>query len=637
MKSVSESARAARRCRVFRSRMVSTITRAVASWSTLFGVAAPLFNPPRDSCTAVQKSAKEFLGSCPSAVEEERMAFQSIKKLLPDSCRCMEKTLLTGVADGLQGSPCLLPPGYIRFCRTVTSRLFPKGWDAGTYEDECLTCSPSLSGTTDSCRRDGGSLGTDIDHHSFLEVVLGQVPFEFDQPEAQLIVVQSAGKPRPLTKFSSESLVLKPLHKSIYNRLSRFRWLCRGDLDDSKMKKAGFSKKEGEVLVSGDYKGATDNLPIEVAEAILDELLANAVSVPKDVKRYASAILRPFVWNLEADLSFVPTVGQMMGSYLSFPLLCLQNYTAFSWSAKLEGLKVKDVPLLINGDDILFQSRPSFAPRWMSTVQQLGLEVERTKTSVDAEFGSLNSTLVRWAGVDLRVIPTFRFGMLRRADDFSSLSETFQSFLRGRKSSLRFRAAREFFRWHLPTLRSTRLTLVEMGFRGLLAWRMGVLFDFPAHRTQFKVPALPKKHNVIFSSEKVTFVSEESLSDELKKMNGREMAAWKFGISWRFVESEYTSRCIRRAIALSEIRGSRGPCFKEMKAPGFGVRVSPLTRKEWQGLFLVKKERAVESYPLFSDILSLQRLEDYDEDPPPPYVMAEADDVVGESLSRKTK
>jgi len=567
------------------------------------------------------------------------MAFQSIKKLMPDSCRCMDSTLLRGVADGLQGSPCSLPPGYISFCRKVTSRLFPKGWDSGLYENECLSCSPSLSGTIDSNRKEGGSLGTDIDHSSFLDVVTGVQRFELPRPEAQLMVVQSAGKPRPLTKFSSESLVLKPLHKSIYNRLSQFRWLCRGDLDDRKLSRAGFSAKEGETLVSGDYKGATDNLPIEVAEAILSELLKNAVCVPQDVRAYAMLILRPLVWNLEEGLSFVPSVGQMMGSYLSFPLLCLQNYTAFSWAARSEGIKVSEIPLLINGDDILYQSKPSFAPVWMSVVSQLGLEVERTKTSVDPSFGSLNSTLVRWVGVNLRVIPTFRFGMFRRADDVSSLPDTFRSFLRGRKSSLRFKAAREFFRWHLPVLRSTRLTLPELGFRGLLAWRMGVLFDFPVHRSAFSVPRLPKKHNVIFSSEKVTFVSEATLSAELKEMNGREMAAWKFGVSWRCVESEYTSQCIRRCMALSAIRGSSGPCFKELLAPGFGVRVSPLSRREWQDEFLAQKECREESYPLFSDILCLQRLEDYDEGPPPPYadVCLEADVVVGESLRKEVK
>jgi hypothetical protein len=115
---------------------------------------------------------------------------------------------------------------------------------------------------------------------------------------SSLTVVQSAGKPRPLSKFSADAIHLRPLHKAIYDKLSREKWLCRGDFTTDTLQRAGFSFCEGETLTSGDYKSATDNLSIEVAEAILDELLRSTVSVPGSMKAYAMKILRPVLFSL---------------------------------------------------------------------------------------------------------------------------------------------------------------------------------------------------------------------------------------------------------------------------------------------------------------------------------------------------
>jgi len=189
------------------------------------------------------------------------------------------------------------------------------------------------------------------------------------------------------------------------------------------------------VLVSGDYASATDNLPISVATIILEEARKNALYVPDSVWEYAFKILRPLVRFRDGDTglydTFQVTSGQMMGSYLSFPLLCAQNFLAFRWARKQYGLKSR-VPLLINGDDILFQS-PSrgFADSWMNVVGELGLEVERSKTSVSQEFGTLNSTLLRWFGGRLRVSPTLRYGMLRPREFLNGIGRDFASFVRG--------------------------------------------------------------------------------------------------------------------------------------------------------------------------------------------------------------
>jgi hypothetical protein len=353
------------------------------------------------------------------------------------------------------------------------------------------------------------------------------------------MVVQSAGKPRPLTKFSEDCLTLKPLHKALYDRLSVLGWVCRGDLTAEKLDKAGFVRGEGE-LVSGDYKSATDNLPLAVAEEVLKVALRNATRVPEGIAEYAMRVLRPLF--LYSGEEIEVSSGQQMGSLLSFPLLCAQNYFAFRWAVRKHfGANVR-MPVLINGDDILFQCKdPSFFGSWVKVVGAVGLEVERTKTSVAEDYGSLNSTLLRWKSGLLRVVPTLRFGMLRAQPFANSLPRSLHQFASpGLPIDVRYRAGVEFTKWHLRTILRTNLAPHELGFSGRFAWRVlrvgGALRAVkrrmdtnPADSLSSSLPSLPCPHNVVMTSDDVEWVP--SLTKEEEKMNSRELAAWK----WRKV------------------------------------------------------------------------------------------------------
>jgi hypothetical protein len=485
---------------------------------------------------------KQLLQQCPSFNQEEVMAFQSIKKLLPASCKCQEEGFLDGLMESMVRSPRNLPFGYMKFVEREVSRLFPCGWD-DTYREHCYTTSPPLSSTLESGRKAGGCLTTAIDQSDYLSAVLGtSVPPElssFTRP----MVVQSAGKPRPLTKFSEDSLLIKPLHKAIYDRLSRQKWLCRGDVKSETLDKAGFRVGLG-VLVSGDYKSATDNLPLEVAETVLKVILRKSSRVPEGIREYAQRILRPCF--ARAGEVVEVTSGQQMGSLLSFPLLCIQNYLAFKWANRQSSQG--DVPLLINGDDILFQtSDPLFTKEWMRVVGEVGLEVEQTKTSVAMGYGSLNSTLLKWRSGRLRVVPTLRFGMLRSMPLANSLSQSFSSFAcAGLPAQVRFNAGLEYLKWHAPLIRRTGLAPNELGFRGRFAWRcflkVGLLrnqkrriADDPLATFDKSLPAAPCPHNIILTKSVVEWVP--SLSKEEEMMNRREMAAWKWSIRESFQQS----------------------------------------------------------------------------------------------------
>lgn len=597
-------------CRASMARTRLLVQRATTTWCQIYSLPSVEFRSNAKSCTELAGDVKKFLANCPSDDEAEKMAFQSIKKLLPASCKCQERDLVIGLSELLSKPSGPLPAHYLAFVRSTISSLFRKGWDSGLYDDRCRLVSANLSGTTDSPRREGGCLGAINDHVSLIDAVTGRVPYDVPKIEAMLMVVQSAGKPRPLTKFSSSEVCLEPLHKAIYSRLSKNRWCCRGDPTSEKLSRAGF--RRGGILVSGDYRSATDNLPLEVAELILEAILENSVSVPDSVKEHARRVLRPTLWNLDYDLSFQISRGQMMGSFLSFPLLCLQNFLCFDWARREAGLD--RMPLLINGDDILFEtSDEEFPKRWMEVVGLLGLEVERTKTSVSTSFGSLNSTLFRWGEDDLLyVVPTLRFGMLRPAEFPNSLGTSFDSFVRGQPTEIRWRAARAFFSWHLCLMKSVRLQPDELGFRGGLAFRMSRIFGLLANDDSVVVPPRPPiSHNVVLSSDEVSMVPAIEMTEELVELNNREMASWKFRVD--FVDSRFRAG-LRYCLALSRVR-----------QPLTVVRIEPVRYFlsddfSWRRLrkrFFRSREDGKGLIPVFDRVLQSQNTEEWE--PPPPY------------------
>jgi hypothetical protein len=533
-----------KRCRVFQQRTVDCIERSVASWRSISGVALPGLVWERGSCSDLARRVKSFLSQ--EVVDDPalQMGFQSIKKLLPDSCRCMESGLLNDLVSRLGEPPRSLPQGYLSFVKSEVRRLFPKGWDS-PYERYCLQTCPPLGACVEASRSQGGSLSVLKDQSWYLRGVLHGEGRLCPYYAGELLVVQSAGKPRPLSKFPAESIFLKPIHKLIYGNLSKRKWLLRGRPTSAVLDRAGFV--EGEELVSGDYKSATDNLPIEVMEVALGEMLSTARFIPENVKELALRACRPILFSESESLEV--TRGQMMGSLLSFPFLCLQNYLSFRWALSRNGIR-GHVPVLINGDDILFQKTGFFQP-WLEVVSRVGLEVEATKTSVELGWGTINSTLLRWDDSG-HLVPVWspRFGMFRPADYPGLLGKSFLDFLDGCPKALRYRAGREWFFWHLGELRSSSVSLPSLGFRGLLAKRLASQFhllDKPA--VNYPRPAVT--HHVGFSGDFVCQVPLDAVDPDLIFQHSIEVAAAMWSCGWAPADRtrEAILSCLDRTLA----------------------------------------------------------------------------------------
>jgi hypothetical protein len=92
-----------------------------------------------------------------------------------------------------------------------------------------------------------------------------------------------------------------------------------------------------------------------------------------------------------------------MGNLLSFPLLCLTNYLAFRFA-----IRRADVPVRINGDDIVFRCKPEEYERWKEVIGSSGLVLSEGKTFVDRTFFSLNSCLFSSGSKRVKIVPFIR-------------------------------------------------------------------------------------------------------------------------------------------------------------------------------------------------------------------------------------
>nr|QXN75330.1 MAG: RNA-dependent RNA polymerase [Grapevine-associated botourmia-like virus 1] len=152
-----------------------------------------------------------------------------------------------------------------------------------------------------------------------------------------------------------------------------------------------------------------------------------ARSIPRGIALHA---LSTFSSLLECDGDVRQQArGQLMGQLLSFPLLCLSNYLTFKFSVR------RDVPVLINGDDIVFRARPDEVDHWRENVGKSGLVLSAGKTLIHNRFFSLNSCMFD-AGRKVTWVPFVRAKALwgsseRECEKISSISSRFYSFAVG--------------------------------------------------------------------------------------------------------------------------------------------------------------------------------------------------------------
>lgn len=206
----------------------------------------------------------------------------------------------------------------------------------------------------------------------------------------------------------------KSLH-SIMRRIPAFRLIgrpaCPTDLIDLVVK-----KKEDSYWISGDYKASTDNVSgvmglmymAYLVEDLDDDDIATYLSVfgyhwityPADkrmFRRYkAGKMSYDEFEEYMQSLNVLQTNGQLMGSILSFPILCLLNLSLYlrvraEHSGRFD-FELEMSRVLINGDDILFVGTSDEYKTFVRLGDELGLSTSVGKTYVHPRYANVNST-----------------------------------------------------------------------------------------------------------------------------------------------------------------------------------------------------------------------------------------------------
>jgi hypothetical protein len=400
-------------------------------------------------------------------------------------------------------SPKALPPGYLAHVRRITKKIFKRAWDCA-YANRVAHFIPPISSALQASRKSGGARSFWVGRRDdFLKQSLhgpdpDLLPEDF---VVRYMNVECDGKTRGVTVADAQQHLLGPLHRTIYDRLSKESWLLRGEAKPSSF--AAFEARKGEVYVSGDYTSATDNLPLEVAEVILQTMRKTSRCVPDTIWDWALRSLRAKVQYEDLNVLLDQVQGQLMGNLLSFPLLCIQNYAAFRWVCP------GSVPVYINGDDIVFRAPRAMATAWCDTVKSLGLELCVGKTLVNSRVFSLNSTffLGHFSG-RIQRLPVLRPACLSRvAETPHSIGAACGSFLRGFVGEARVRAETLYLKCRAKlivasgrsVLRDLRApvsfeALVRSGLLRREAWYLSsdVINPLPLDKLRMEVSQLPE-------------------------------------------------------------------------------------------------------------------------------------------------
>jgi len=222
---------------------------------------------------------------------------------------------------------------------------------------------------------------------------------------AEFLKVRVITKGPPLTYT-----VLKPFQKFLWGTLRRFlAFKLIGEVVTADyMKDILGSLAVDEEFISGDYQASTDNLHSWLTESIVDELwkvLSEQFPISQSLKDLVSKALTHHVFVRKEDDEIVERLpqmeGQLMGSIISFPFLCIANAAMCRYALELSSgspFRLGNdrtlgpmAPIMINGDDCAIRASKNYRDIWRKVTRIGGLLESQGKTYFSSDFVVINS------------------------------------------------------------------------------------------------------------------------------------------------------------------------------------------------------------------------------------------------------
>ncbi|APG77155.1 RNA-dependent RNA polymerase [Beihai narna-like virus 17] len=440
-----------------------------------------------------------------------------------------------------------------------------------------------------------------------------------ERPKVKPVALSEPLKVRMITAAQSDTKCLQPLQRGMWRTLGLFPEMC---LTDGVKELVSFSDEtlpwiyriekviqrirdsnpDDYLWLSGDYTAATDNIPMWVTESLLEGILTQVDHEP--TKQWARWEISPHevLYKDKHGGTSLQTSGQLMGSLLSFPLLCLANYFTLIHS----GFGSRQ--FLVNGDDVVARGTPEQIEAWRSFAPKIGLSLSIGKNFIDPDFCTINSQLF----FNGEVQHTGKVSCQQRHG--TTLGYCFQEaqFYWGPQEFIKA----EFVRRNLHELRKTPRSLdlpVSLGGLGLYEtmektnrrYNMGLFkrvyfydllrkFIHPLHfgikgsrGSEYAVLRIPTVHGTVSKVLRKNDVDKTSVSLERLKSLSCELPKESFPADPTFHDLE---RFWNKLLKIEELR-----FFKEVcQNPAYDIRDFPPLTVFSEKCLLVRKDRANE-------------------------------------------
>nr|APG77208.1 hypothetical protein [Hubei narna-like virus 10] len=207
-----------------------------------------------------------------------------------------------------------------------------------------------------------------------------------------------------MSKFPMFDLLSQPSSPEIVSRLLRRTQEIFPDIALDTDVSTSPSDDDQPEFVSGDYQSATDLLKpraTEIAEEeISRKLKGDDVCLRPALKRTLGMQQLEYPkTSLFCEHTATQLNGQLMGCVMSFLVLCLLNLNTYFKSLPLSVQKLflngklawRLLPVLINGDDILFRAKRLQRQKWVAAANDIGFQLSVGKNFIHPRFFIINS------------------------------------------------------------------------------------------------------------------------------------------------------------------------------------------------------------------------------------------------------
>jgi hypothetical protein len=305
--------------------------------------------------------------------------------------------------------------------------------------------------------------------------------------------------------------------------------------------------------------------------------------------------------------------GQLMGSNLSFPILCTANiliywltlcqYMSKNWiepdtirfSDFVSKTNPNKLPVLINGDDILFRANHEFYSLWKENLKLAGFELSIGKNYISREYLTINSECYHvsydadFEPVNFEKINYMNMGLLlsksktgpstapNRNGEFLSLSAQYNTVVS--TSCDPVRTHRRYIHYNLPTIK--RITSIGSSFKAGLSNSGNLNLFAPTHLGGFGFELRPDVRTYVLESMTNKRNTSVFTSRQRQFALARINLLSSFKYSKKVSHSDLAS-LIKRVSFVSKSKPPSYPTFQKGAVElRFGSGSSPFPLGEW--------------------------------------------------------